>query len=162
MSDSWLTEPITEILWIYKLTRRKVLKVAKIKDASHGCKDEGNSVSQICIKSEFQNEPPSKLFSIGPLWSVYKAFFENPMFSPSSGFLIVLHPPSRDDFFFVNYPPLSYIKSCVLACRLRIWTSYLVLPRQNIKLKPQNWQNLTILHKWRHFACFSAIIQYFA
>ena len=55
-----------------------------------------NSVSQICIKSEFQNEPPSNLFSIGPLWSVYKAFFENPMFSPSSGFLIVLHPPSGD------------------------------------------------------------------
>ena len=119
-------------------------------------------VSQICIKSEFQNEPLSKMFSIGPLRSVYKAFIKNTMFSPSSGFLIVLHPPSGDDYFFVDYPPLSYIKSCVLACRLRIWTSYLVLPKQNIELKPHNWQNLTILHKSTLFACFSAIIQYFA
>ena len=31
-------------------TRRKVLKVAKIKDANYGCKDEGNeSVSQLSI-----------------------------------------------------------------------------------------------------------------
>ena len=61
-----------------------------------------HSVSRII--SEFKNEPPSKLFSIGPLWSVYKAFFKNPMFSPSSGFLIVLHPPSGDDFFLWTTP----------------------------------------------------------
>ena len=32
---------ITQDLWAAMKTRRKVLKVAKIKDANYGCKDEG-------------------------------------------------------------------------------------------------------------------------
>ena len=29
--------------------------------------------------------------------------------------------------FFVEYTPLSYIKSCIFECRLQIWTLFLVL-----------------------------------
>ena len=61
----------------------------------------------------------------------YKFFHSNPLFSSSPGFLTVLHLPSGVENFFVDKPPLSYIKSCVLACRMQIWTSFDVLPMQN-------------------------------
>ena len=97
------------------------------------CSGYNVKVSQICIKIEFENEYPWKLFLLGHWYRKYKFFHSNPLFSSSPGFLTVLHLPSGDEKFFVDNPPLSYIKSCVLACRLQIWTSFLVLPRQNIE-----------------------------
>ena len=41
-------------------------------------------------------------------------------FSSSSGLLIVLHQPSGDEIFFVDYPLLRYIKGCVFECKLQI------------------------------------------
>ena len=82
---------------------------------------------------EIRNEYPWKLFLLGHWYWKYKFFHSNPLFSSSPGFLTVLHLPSGVENFFVDNPPLSYIKSCVLACRLQIWTSFLVLPKQNIE-----------------------------
>ena len=69
---------------------------------------------------------------LGPLWCVYKGFFKIPLFSSGFVFLMILNPPSGDRKFCVEYPPLSYIKSCVLICILRIWTSFVVFPKQNL------------------------------
>ena len=63
---------------------------------------------------------------LGPLWSVYKGYFKIPLFSSSSVFLMVLNPPSGVENSNVKNPLLSYIKSCVLTCTLRIWTSFVV------------------------------------
>ena len=88
---------------------------------------------QICIKIKLENEYPWKLFLFGHWYWKYKFFHSNPLISSSPGFVTALHLPSGVEFFFVNNPPLSYIKSCILACRLQIWPSFLVLPRQNIE-----------------------------
>ena len=67
---------------------------------------------------------------LGPLWSVYKGFFKIPLFSSSSVFLMVLNPPSGVENLNVKNSPMSYIKSCILTCTFRIWTSFVVLPKQ--------------------------------
>ena len=72
------------------------------------------------------------LWLLGPLWSLYKGFFKIPLFSSSSVFLMVLNIPSGVENSNVKNPPLSYIKSCVLACTLKIWTSFVALPKQNL------------------------------
>ena len=46
--------------------------------------------------------------------------------------LIFLNPPSGVENLNVKNPPLSYIKSCVLTCTLKIWTSFVSLPEQNL------------------------------
>ena len=92
-----------------------------------------NRESQMCMKIEFKLEYPWKLFLLGHWYWKHKFFHSNPLFSSSPGFLAILHLPSGDENFFVDYPPLSYIKSCVLACRLQKWTSFLVLPKQNME-----------------------------
>ena len=100
------------------------------------CQEVQATDSRVCQKSTFfeiKNEYPWKLFLLGHWYRKYKFFHSNPLFSSSPGFLTVLHLPSGDEKIFVDNPPLSYIKSCVLTCRLQIWTSFLVLPRQNIE-----------------------------
>ena len=57
---------------------------------------------------------------------LYKGFFKIPSFDPSSVFLMVLNPPSGVENSNVKNSPLSYIKSCVLTCRLLIWPSFVV------------------------------------
>ena len=92
--------------------------------------------SRVSHKSTFfkiRNEYPWNLFLLGHWYWKYKFFHSNPLFSSSTGFLTVLHLPSGVENFFIDNPSLSYIKNCVLACRLQIWTSFLVLPRQNIE-----------------------------
>ena len=69
---------------------------------------------------------------LGPLWSVYKGFFKIPSFYPGSVFLMVLNPPSGVENSNVKNPPLSYIKSCILTCRLLIWTLVVVFSKQNL------------------------------
>ena len=41
-------EKYSDNSYVCKKTRQKVLKVAKMKDANYGCKDEGN---EVCYKS---------------------------------------------------------------------------------------------------------------
>ena len=80
--------------------------------------------SQMCMKIEFELEYPWKLFLLGHWYWKYKFFHSNPLFSSSPGFLAILHLPSGDENIFVDYPPLSYIKSCVLACSYlsKLWS----------------------------------------
>ena len=87
---------------------------------------------KICMLKELEFVKPNPCL-LGHWYRKYKFFHSNPLFSSSPGFLTVLHLPSGDEKIFVDNPPLSYIKSCVLTCRLQIWTSFLVLPRQNIE-----------------------------
>ena len=70
---------------------------------------------------------------------VSKNFFRNPMFSLSPGFLTILHLPygvGRKNF---ENPP--YIKSCVLKCRLEIWTLFLILPKQKFEKSSNDCQS---------------------
>ena len=45
-------------------TRRKVLKVAKMKDANYGCKDEGNEVSHQSVISQSSVSHPSVIITL--------------------------------------------------------------------------------------------------
>ena len=44
----------------------------------------------------------------------------------------VPYPPSEDENSKVKDPPLSYIKSCVVTCTLKILTSFVSLPKQKL------------------------------
>ena len=83
---------------------------------------------QICIKIEFEDEYPWKLFLLGHWYWKYKFFHSNPLFTSSRGFLTVLHLPSGVENFLLSNPPCHTLKVAFwhVDCRyeLHFW-SYL-------------------------------------
>ena len=103
-------------------------------------------MSQICIKIEFENEYPWKLFLLGHWYWKYKFFHSNPLFSSSPGFLTVLHLPSTIQRYEWK---LTCGSTRLIFRKVPSFSSALVL-RINISLK---WQYLSTSTKVQNSCC---------